>query len=172
MPSSRRLSLDPQALRDNLRSTAYHVIHGYLEIDRIVRELFPVDPSKRLILLTVMAANVQRLVLDRSMPGPEKSARRMQQDQVMPISRRTIATVTGLPRETVRRQVAEMLQDGLLLEREDGLLVNLLLSDPHAVTGTAAAAEAMVAVAQHLAHLGVLRLGDPPANGAAPRAAR
>jgi hypothetical protein len=47
MPSSRRLSLDPQALRDNLRSTAYNVIHGYLEIDRIVRELFPVDPSIR-----------------------------------------------------------------------------------------------------------------------------
>ncbi len=170
MPSSRRLSLDPQALRGNLRSTAYHVLHGHLEIDRILRELFPVDPSKRLILMTVMAANLQRLVLDRSLPEPEKSAARMQPDQVMAISRRTIAAATGLPRETVRRQVAELLADGLLLAREDGLLVNLLQSDPRSVAGTTAAAETMVAVAQQLAQLGVLRLGEPPANGAAPRA--
>jgi hypothetical protein len=119
-----------------------------------------------------MAANVQRLVLDRSLPGPEKSAVRMHPDQVMAISRRTIAGATALPRETVRRQVAEMLEDGLLVAREDGLLVNLLLSDPRAVAGTTAATEAMVAVAQQLAHLGVLRVGDPAANGAGERAAR
>jgi len=172
MSSSRRLSLDHQALRENRRSTAYHVIHGYLEIDRVVRELFPVDPSKRLILLTVMAANVQRLVQDPSIPAPDKSSRRMQPDQIMAISRRTIAAATGLPRETVRRQVAEMLEDELLLAREDGLLINLLLSEPHAVAGTTAAAEAMVAMAQQLMHLGVLRLGNAPANEAAPRAAR
>lgn len=151
-----RLCLDEQALWENRRATAYHVIHCHLEIDRIARELFPVDPSKRLILLTVMAASVQRLVLDHRVPQAQRSSGRMAPEQIMPISRRGIAAATGLPRETVRRHVKEMLDQGFLLPQRDGVIINLLASDDRAINGTIAIAEAAAAMAQQLFRLGVL----------------
>jgi hypothetical protein len=136
--------------------TAYHVIHHQFELDRIARELFPVDSSKRRILLTVMAASVQRLVLDHRVPQAERSNGRMAPEQVITISRRSIAAATGLPRETVRRHVKGMLDQGFLLPQRDGVIINLLASDDRAINGTIAIAEAATAMAQQLFRLGVL----------------
>jgi DNA-binding IclR family transcriptional regulator len=108
--------------------------------------------------MTVMAANVQRFVQDRTVPSAVRSSRRMAPDEVMPISRRAIAVATGLPRETVRRQVQEMLDAGYLLARPDGILVNLLIQDQRAVTGITAVADVTATLAQQLVQVGVLRV--------------
>jgi hypothetical protein len=160
MKSTYRVKLDKAALDQNLRFVAYHVLHAHLEIDQAIRDRFVVDPVKRLILVTVMAATMQRFVQDRSVPSHERALRRMERHEAMPISRRSIALATGLPRETVRRQVQEMLDLGLLEVRLKGVLANVLLLDERSLTAIAALAEATTVLAQKLVELDVLTVAD------------
>jgi hypothetical protein len=156
MATKLKVRLNHDGLSRNLRFTAYHMLHTHLEFDRVVRDLFTPDPVKRLILLTVMAATIQRFVQDRSVPAPERAVRRMTRDEGMPMSRRAISHATGLPRETVRRHVEDMLRDGLLEARSTGVLANVLLLEQRSLTAIALLAEASAALTQKLVDLDVM----------------
>lgn len=80
----------------------------------------PITPSELLIYLTICVANVQKLMRERSIPGSFASTSILPRDWVVPISRNAIASATGLPRETVRRQVEKMIGRGMLIEDERG----------------------------------------------------
>lgn len=102
------------------------------------------SPVALLIYATVSIANVQKLMRERTVPSALAATTILPREWVVPISRSAIASATGLPRETVRRQVAQMIKADLLMEDERGgvtvvpgmidtlelePLLNLLLTD-------------------------------------------
>lgn len=76
-----------------------------------------INPTELLIYLTVCVANVQKLMRERSIPNGFTATEILPREWVVPISRNAIASSTGLPRETVRRQVEKMIG----VERQDFL---------------------------------------------------
>jgi len=78
------------------------------------------NPTELLIYLTVGVANVQKLMRERMIPESMASTEILPREWVVPISRNAIASATGLPRETVRRHVAKMIERGLLIEDSRG----------------------------------------------------
>ncbi|OYW22040.1 MAG: hypothetical protein B7Y98_13075 [Sphingomonas sp. 32-62-10] len=75
-----------------------------------------ISPTEMLIYLTVCVANVQKLMRERTVPENFTATAILPREWVIPISRNAIASATGLPRETVRRQVEKMIERGLLIE--------------------------------------------------------
>ncbi len=160
MATRPKIKLDHAGVRQNLRFTAYHVLQAHLEIDRVVHDLFTPDPVKRLILVTVMAATMQRFLQDRSVPAQERAQRRMARNEVMPMSRRAIALATDLPRETVRRHVQDMLDTGLLESRSTGVVANVLLLEERSLTAIGLLAEATATLTKRLVELDVLIVSE------------
>lgn len=78
------------------------------------------NPSELIIYLTVCVANVQKLMRERAIPDDFSATAILPREWVVPISRNAIAAATGLPRETVRRQVEKMIERGLLIEDARG----------------------------------------------------
>lgn len=81
-------------------------------------------PAKLLVFLVIVTAAVQRLMRDPGLPGELRSTARMPRSNIGYISRRAIAAATGLPRENVRRIVAELLAEGRLITGPRGALAN------------------------------------------------
>ncbi len=77
-------------------------------------------PNELLIYVTVNVANTQKLMRERSIPREFYATSVLPREWVVPISRNAIASATGLPRETVRRQVGKMIEQGLLVEDPRG----------------------------------------------------
>lgn len=73
------------------------------------------DPAMILIAETVAVGS-----MERSMPRPGLRADG-QAPRPRPMSRRAIALATGLPRETVRRRLARLVELGLLREEGGGI---------------------------------------------------
>ncbi len=83
-------------------------------------ELMDNDLSKLLILQAVGAANVQRLMAS-SQRGPYESIDvRIPPELQVPSNALSIADATGLPRETVRRKLKELLASGFVVEDDRG----------------------------------------------------
>lgn len=79
-----------------------------------------INPTELQIYLTVAVANVQKLMRERQIPEQFSGTDILPREWVVPISRNAIASATGLPRETVRRQVEKMIERGLLVEDPRG----------------------------------------------------
>ena len=79
-----------------------------------------INPTELQIYLTVAVANVQKLMRERQIPEQFSGTEILPREWVVPISRNAIASATGLPRETVRRQVEKMIARGLLIEDPRG----------------------------------------------------
>jgi hypothetical protein len=73
------------------------------------------DPAMILIAETVLIGS-----MERSMPRPGLRSDG-QPPRPRPMSRRAIALATGLPRETVRRRLARLVELGLLKEEAGGI---------------------------------------------------
>ena len=120
MPMSERVVTNPAKMGENWRVAVTSLMNLFLTMHRTMAAATPVGPTELLIYSTVSVANVQRLMRERSIPGSLAGTDILPREWVVPISRNAIATASGLPRETVRRHVARMIETGLLIEDERG----------------------------------------------------
>ncbi|HRE44200.1 MAG TPA: hypothetical protein PKY87_09540 [Terricaulis sp.] len=99
-----------------------------------LRRFYPgVDMDSLLILLCVSDATMRKFMVDLDTP-PEVMHAAEPPDHVRgSISRRLIADKTGLPRETVRRKVADLVEGGhVSLDQDDGVRIAQGLYDQRA----------------------------------------
>ena len=77
------------------------------------------------------------------------------------ISGRAVAEATGMPRETVRRMLVELVAEGLLVRRTQGRVsVASPLTDPGMTRLLRSLVDEQVRVLERLRQLGVLQVGE------------
>ena len=117
---SERVVTNPAKITENWRIAVCSLMNLFLTMHRTLATATPVGPIELLIYSTVSVANVQKLMRERSIPQKFAGTEILPREWVVPISRNAIATTSGLPRETVRRHVARMIESGLLIEDPRG----------------------------------------------------
>lgn len=110
------VATNPAKMAENWRVAMTALCNQFLTMHRTFSEATQLGPTETLIFLTISVANVQRLMRERSIPAELCGVKPLPREWVVPISRNAIASATGLPRETVRRQVAKMIERGILVE--------------------------------------------------------
>lgn len=142
------------------RPTAYAVATGYLALHGMLASAFDMPPVKLLLYLTVATAAVQRVMRGDILPADLQDARPLPTEFVGFISRRALAAATGLPRETVRRVVNEMLADGLLILGPGGRLAAQtgMLAQPRVQQVVREMARELGAITDRLLLLGVFEV--------------
>jgi DNA-binding IclR family transcriptional regulator len=77
------------------------------------------------------------------------------------ISGRAVAEATGMPRETVRRMLVELVDEGLLVRRPQGrVAVSMSLTDPDIPALLRRLVDEQLRVLERLRQLGVLQVGE------------
>ena len=115
-----RVATNLDRMAANWRVAITALLNLFLSMHRAMTSAMPIGPTELLIYATVSVANVQKLTRERSIREDFASTDVLPREWVVPISRNAIATASGLPRETVRRQVGRMIDTGLLVEDSRG----------------------------------------------------
>jgi hypothetical protein len=115
-----QITSNPVKMAENWRVAMCALMNLFLTMHRTFSEPMPFGPTELLIYVTVAVANVQKLTRERAIPPGFAASEILPREWVVPISRHAIATSTGLPRETVRRQICKMLDAGILIEDARG----------------------------------------------------
>jgi len=131
-------SISVAAMERELRLCGFALLNHYLTMHQVIAEHVGLQPVELLILVATTTGNVQRTLR----PGPEalpealRGSKPLPPGLVVPISRRAIARVTGLPTETVRRHVDSMVKRGILVSTPKGVLAPGRLSEDWAAAAT------------------------------------
>jgi hypothetical protein len=116
-----RYSVSAEATERQLRLCGFALLNHYLAMNRVLAGHLDLQPVELLILVATTTGNVQRALS----PGTRKTGLPAREplptDLVVPMSRRAIARITGIPKETVRRHVASMIGRGILLSTPKGV---------------------------------------------------
>jgi hypothetical protein len=158
-------SISVEATQRELRLCGAALLNHYLTMHQVIAEHVNLQPLELLILIATTTGNVQRALRADALPPSLRGSQPMPPGLAVPMSRRAIARVTGLPTETVRRHVASMLKRGILVAAPKGVLAPSRLDEPWAAAATLRLIESHVACTQQLMTLKAI---SPPA----PRAAR
>jgi hypothetical protein len=110
-----RLRPAPHRLADRNELARFLLGRHFLEEIHMLSGPQQLDPAMILIAETVAIGT-----MERSMPRPGQR-QDGQLPRPRPMSRRAIALATGLPRETVRRRLARLVEIGLLKEEAGGI---------------------------------------------------
>lgn len=121
MAAGDRVATVPDQMASHWRVAMFALINLFLSTHRAFTGHEGWSPSVVLIYCTVAVGNIQKLIRERSVPAEYSSATTvLPRELVVPMSRSAIAAATGLPRETVRRHVVQMIEGGLLVEDPRG----------------------------------------------------
>ena len=108
--------VDSESLTEELRLATYAVVNSFLTQQQILADYLNMRSPQATVFLTVANATTQKYAR-RPLPDPKyRGSAALPPEAVGSISRRAIASATGLPRETVRRIVIELLASGHLKE--------------------------------------------------------
>ena len=135
-----RYSMSVEATQRELRLCGFALLNHYLTMHQVIAEHV-------------------RLQL----PEAFRSSKSLPPELVVPMSRRAIARVTGLPTETVRRHVESMLRRGILVSTPKGVLAPNRLAEPWAAAATLRLIESHAACTEQLMALQVIAPQPPPA---------
>ncbi len=105
----------------NYRLKALLLVELYLRMSRVLTDARGPDLERIVIYLAVISAAANYYQRDPELRALYAHNDPIPQDRLFGISRRAIADSVGLPRETVRRKIASLIADGVILE-EDGLV--------------------------------------------------
>jgi hypothetical protein len=94
----------------------------YLTMHHVIAEHVSLQPVDLLILIATTTGNVQRALRPEALAAELRGSKPLPQELVVPMSRRAIARVTGIPTETVRRHVDSMVEKGILVSTPRGVL--------------------------------------------------
>ena len=129
--------------------TPYSRVVGYFIAEFMIRTALPVvaafdnDYEAALIFLVITTHNTQNLMLNQNTRRSYASlADDVPLELMDPISRQAIARSTNLPRETVRRKVARLIERGFVAEVAKGLIVPPSVKDIPLYRETVATQEA------------------------------
>lgn len=109
------MKIDPAEIDANFRATAYAIGNCFVNQQRVWMETLRMDPTTMLVYMTVALAAVQKLARQPAFPESMRGSEPLPQHLVGTISRRAVASATGIPRETVRRIIDKLLKDGRLI---------------------------------------------------------
>lgn len=153
------LRVRPERVADKLRLASFILANHYLDASAHLRRAFGLGQEDVLILLTVAMGNVQRMLRAPDEEGLALSTALVDQDRIVPVSRRAVARAAGLPRETVRRRTNAMLDAGVLLPWGTGLRTALrLVLAPQVQDAVQALTESHAAATRALLRHGLLEL--------------
>ncbi|RPH43941.1 MAG: hypothetical protein EHM87_12120 [Burkholderiales bacterium] len=124
-----RYSISVEAMERELRLCGFALLNHYLTMHHVIAEHVRLQPIEVLILIATTTGNVQRAVRTEALPDVLRASTALPPDLVVPMSRRAIARVTGLPTETVRRHVDGMVRRGVLVSTRKGVLAPNRLSE-------------------------------------------
>jgi hypothetical protein len=127
--SAHRHSISIQATQRELRLCGFALLNHFLTMHQVIAEHVHLPPVDMLILIATTTGNVQRALRTGSLPQPLRGSEPLPPELVVPISRRAIARVTGLPTETVRRHVDSMVRRGILVSMPKGVLAPSRLNE-------------------------------------------
>ncbi len=111
----------PSAAPKNLRLKGIVVCEAVLRLMRLAVDLVDDDLECVVVYLAVIAASTSHLLRDPENLALYSGDTPVPDDLRMGTTRRAIADSVGLPRETVRRKLAFLLEQGHIVER-DGLV--------------------------------------------------
>lgn len=117
---SDRIVTNPVQMEANWRVAMSGLANLFLTLHHTFSAPMALGPTELLIYATIAVANVQKLMRERCIPPGYSATEILPREWVVPISRNAVASATGLPRETVRRHVARMIDSGLLIEDARG----------------------------------------------------
>jgi len=109
---------DAAATPSHLRLKGLIVCEAMLRLCRLMTDHFDCDLESFVCYMAVISANLGRKRRERDgfphdAPPPD--------EERWPVSRRAIAASVGLPRETVRRKIMELVEKGHVVEVRGGL---------------------------------------------------
>jgi hypothetical protein len=116
-----RMAISVEATQRELRLCGFALLNHHLTMHQVIAEHVQLPPVDMLILIATTTGNVQRALRPGSLPEALRGSQPLPPGQVVPMSRRAIARVTGLPTETVRRHVDGMVRRGILLASPKGV---------------------------------------------------
>jgi hypothetical protein len=153
-----RVSVSAEATQRELRMCGFALLNQYLAMHRAMAEYLQLHPVELLILIATTTGNVQRAVRPDALPDVLRGSAPLPLDLIVPMSRRAIARVTGIPKETVRRHVDSMLKRGILLSVHNGVRSRPGLTDRKAVTAILRVIELHAACTEQLVGLGAVAI--------------
>lgn len=112
------------------RIFAYFTAEFMLRAAASIAVAFDHDYESAILFLSVTTQNSQNVMLKRDTRQRYASLGTPIEPELMtPVSRSALARSTGLPRETVRRKVARMMERGLIVDTPRGLIVPRHVTD-------------------------------------------
>jgi len=151
-----RVSVSAEATQRELRMCGFTLLNQYLAMHRVIAEHLELHPVELLILIATTTGNVQRAVRPDALPEVLRGSTPLPPELIVPMSRRAIARVTGVPKETVRRHVDSMVRRGILLSMSRGVRARPGLADRTAMTAILRVVELHAACTEQLIKLGAL----------------
>jgi len=124
-----RIAISVEATQRELRLCGFALLNHYLTMHQLIAEHVQLSPVEMLILIATTTGNVQRALRPGSLPESLRGSKPLPPELVVPMSRRAIARVTGLPTETVRRHVDSMIRRGILVVMSKGVLAPSRLTE-------------------------------------------
>jgi|ERR1700761_1430542 hypothetical protein len=151
----------------NARLIAYHVSEFILRSAETISQAFEHDYETAILFMAISNRNAQFAMEDPELRARYASyADAIPTDIATPISRMALARSTGLPRETVRRKVAKLIQKGWVVETKDGLRADYdLTKDPtyvHVIMSMAPNLRRLFAGLTSAGAMGIIQ--NPPAT--------
>jgi hypothetical protein len=114
-------SVSAEATERQLRLCGFALLNHCLAMHRVLAAHLELQPAELLILVATTTGNVQRALSPGTRKAGLPAREPLPEGLVVPMSRRAIARITGIPKETVRRHVASMIGRGILLSTPKGV---------------------------------------------------
>ena len=156
-----RYSISVEATRRELRLCGFALLNHYLTMHQVMAEHMHLQPVELLILIATTTGNVQRALRTEALPEALRGSKSLPPELAVPMSRRAIARVTGLPTETVRRHVESMVERGILVSMPKGVRAPNRLTERWAATATLRLIESHAACTEKLIALQVIAPQPP-----------
>jgi hypothetical protein len=145
-----RFLVSVEATERELRMCGFALLNHYLTMHLVIAEHVRLQPVELLILIATTTGNVQRAVRTAALPDALRGSKPLPPELAVPMSRRAIARVTGIPTETVRRHVASMVKRGILVSMPKGVRAPSRLTEHWAATAALRLIESLVGCTETL----------------------
>lgn len=156
-----RYSVSAEVAERELRMCGFALLNYFLTMHHVIDEHVRLQPIELLILIAATTGNVQRALRTEALPEALRGSKPLPQELVVPMSRRAIARVTGIPTETVRRHVESMVKRGILVSTPKGVRAPNRLTERWAAAATLQLVQSVAACTEQLVALQALAPQSP-----------